>query len=127
MNSAGRGEPVCRPGLVGLQNRTERSVSCGVGADQVGHVPTSPVDPGSLWHRNQSFADGPAGPDITRRPVGTDGMHEVHDADRPTAGGPVGQLFNIDPLYQYNVANGSETRYPGSNVHRLMLVKILCG
>ena len=25
-------------------------------------------------------------------------MHEVHDADRPTAGGPVGQLFNSDPL-----------------------------
>ena len=48
MNSAGRGEPVCRPGLVGLQNRTEQSVSSGVGADQVGHVPTSPVDPESL-------------------------------------------------------------------------------
>ena len=98
MNSAGRGKPVCRPGLVALQNRTERSVSSGVGVDEVGHVPTSPVDPVSLWHRNQSFADGPAGLDRTCRPVGTDGMHEVHDADRPTAGGPVGQLFNSDPL-----------------------------
>ena len=98
MNSTGRGELVCRPGIVGLQNRTERSVSSEVGADQVGHVPTSPVDPEVLWHRNQSFADGPVGQDGTRRPVGTEWMHAENDADWPTAGGPVAQLFNSDPL-----------------------------
>ena len=98
MNSAGRGEPVCRPGLVGPQNRTERSVSPGVDADQVGHVPASPVDPEVLRHRNQSFADGPVGHDKTRHPVGTERMHAVNDSDWPTAGGPVGQLFNSDPL-----------------------------
>ena len=83
---------------MGLQNRTERSVSSEDGADQVGHVPTSPVDPEVLWHRNQSFADGPVGQDGTRRPVGTEWMHAENDADRPTAGGPVAQLFNSDPL-----------------------------
>ena len=98
MNSAGRGELVCRPGIEGLQNRTERTVSSEVGADKVGHVPTSPVDPEVLWHRNQSIADGPVGQDGTRRPVGTECMHAEHDADRPTAGGPVAQLFNSDPL-----------------------------
>ena len=84
---------------MGAQNRTERSVSPGVDADQVGHVPASPVDPEVLRHRNQSFADGPVGHDKTRRPVGTERMHAVNDSDRPTAGGPVGQLFNSDPLY----------------------------
>ena len=83
---------------MGLQNRSERSVSSGVGADQVGHVPTSPVDSEALWHRDQSFADGPVGHDKTRRPVGTERMHAENDSDRPTAGGPVGQLFNSDPL-----------------------------
>ena len=92
MNSARRGELVCRPGIVGFQNRTERSVSPEVRADQVGHVPTSPVDPEVLWQRNQSFADGPVGQD------GTEWMHAENDADRPTAGGPVAQLFNSDPL-----------------------------
>ena len=58
MNSAGRGEPVCPPGLVGPQNRTEQSVSPGVDADQVGHVPASPVDPEVLRHRNQSLLTG---------------------------------------------------------------------
>ena len=43
-------------------------------------------------YRNQLVTDGPAGPDRIRRPVGTDGMHAVHDVDRPTAGGPVGRL-----------------------------------
>ena len=98
MNSVGRGEPVCRPGLVGPQNRTERSVSPGIDADQVGHVPASPVDPEVLRHRNQSFTDRPVGHDETRRPVGTEWMHAVNDLDRPMAGGPVGQLFDSDPL-----------------------------
>ena len=56
------------------------------------------VHPGVKMYRNQPVTDGPAGPDRTRHPVGTDGMHAVHDADRPTAGGPVGRLFNLDPL-----------------------------
>ena len=88
LNWPGRGEPVCRPGLVGPQNRTGQSVSPGVDADQGGHVPASPVDPEVMMHRNQSFTDGPVGHDKTRRPVGTEGMHAVNDSDWLTAGGP---------------------------------------
>ena len=55
----------------------------------MGHVPASPVDPEVLRL---------VGHDKTRRLVGTERMHAVNDSDRPTAGGPVGQLFNSDPL-----------------------------
>ena len=48
--------------------------------------------------RDQPVADGPAGPDRRRHPVGTDGRHAVHDADRPTAGGPVGRFSGPGPL-----------------------------
>ena len=98
MISAGCGEPVERPGLVGPQNRTEQSVFLGLDADQVGHVPASPVDPDVMMYRNQSVTDSPVGQDKTRRPVGTEGILAVNDSDRPTAGGPVGQLFKLDLL-----------------------------
>ena len=58
------------------------------------------------------MTDGPAGPDRTRRPVGTDGMHEVHDADRPTAGGPVGRLYNLDPLGPSRMPSLDELNQP---------------
>ena len=48
--------------------------------------------------RNQPVTDGPAAPDRTRRPVGTEWIHAERDADRPTADGPVAKLFNSDPL-----------------------------
>ena len=53
------------------------------------HVPASTVDPDVVMYGNQPVTDGPAGPDRTRRPVGTEWMHAKHDADRPTAGGPI--------------------------------------
>ena len=31
-------------------------------------------------------------------PLGTEGIHAVNDSDRPTAGGPVGRLFSLDPM-----------------------------
>ena len=40
------------------------------------------LHPGVKMFRNQPVADGPVGPDRTRHPVGTDGRHAVHDADR---------------------------------------------
>ena len=42
--------------------------------------------------RAQPVADGLAGPDRSRRPVGTEEIHAVHDDVRPTSGGPVGRL-----------------------------------
>ena len=58
-------------------------------ADQGEHIPTNRVHPGVKMFRTQPVADGPVGPDRTRRPVGTDEMYAVHDEVRPTAGGPV--------------------------------------
>ena len=98
MMLAGRGERVDRPDLVGPHSRTEQSVFLRLDVDQVEHVPANIVHPGVKMFRNQPVADGPAGPDRTRRLVGTDGMHAVHDADRPTAGGPVGRFSNFGPL-----------------------------
>ena len=66
--------------------------------DQLEHVPANIVLPGVKMFHNQPVAVGPAGLDRTRRPVGTDGMHAVHDVDRPTAGGPVGRFSNLGPL-----------------------------
>ena len=48
--------------------------------------------------QTQPVADGPAGPDRTRRPVGTDGIQRLHDGDRPIAAGPVGPVLHSDPL-----------------------------
>ena len=76
------------------------------------HVSANIVHPGVKMYRNQPVTDGPASPDRTRRPVGTDGMHEVHDADRPTAGGPVGRLFNLDPLGPSRMPSLDELNQP---------------
>ena len=65
VNSAGRGEPVDMPGLVGPQNRTEQPVFLSLDADQVGHVPASPVDPDVKMYRTQSVADVPVGQNKT--------------------------------------------------------------
>ena len=109
---AGRGEMVDRSDLVGPHNSTEQSVFLGLDVDQVEHVSANIVHPGVKMYRNQPVTDGPAGPDRTRRPVGTDGMHAVHDADRPTAGGPVGRLFNLDPLGPSRMPSLDELNQP---------------
>ena len=62
------------------------------------HISAKIVHPGVKMSRSQPVTDGPAGPDRTRRPVGTEWRHAEHAADRPTAGGPVAKLFNSDPL-----------------------------
>ena len=107
---AGRGEMVDRSDLVGPHNSTKQSVFLGL--DQVEHVSANIVHPGVKMYRNQPVTDGPAGPDRTRRPMGTDGMHAVHDADRPTAGGPVGRLFNLDPLGPSRMPSLDELNQP---------------
>ena len=82
---AERGGTVDRLDPVGPHNSTEQSAFLGLDVDQVEHVPANIVHPGVKMYRNQSVTDGPAGPDRTRRPVGTDGMHAVLDAGRPMA------------------------------------------
>ena len=109
---AGRGEMVDGPDLVGPHSSTEQSVVLRLDVDQVEHVPANIVHPGVKMFRNQPVTDGPAGPDRTRRPVGTDGMHAVHDADRPTAGGPVGRLFNLGPLDPSRMPSLDESNQP---------------
>ena len=110
MDSAGRGEPVCRLGLGGPQNRTEQSVFLGLDADQVRHVPASPVDPEVMMYRNQSLTDGPVGQDKTRRPVGTEGMHAVNN--RPTGPPAVGRLFKLDPSDPSGMSSPDELNQP---------------
>ena len=74
---------------MGPHSRPEQSVYLRLDADQGEHIPTHRVHPGVKMFRAQPVSDGPAGPDRTRRPVGTDEMYAVHDDVRPTAGGPV--------------------------------------
>ena len=89
---AGRMEMVNQPDPVGPHSGTEQSVFLRLDADQGEHIPTHRVHPGVKMFRTQPVADGPAGPDRTRRPVGTDEMYAVHDevrADGWWPGGPV--------------------------------------
>ena len=95
---AERRETVDRPVLVGPHNGTEQSVFLGFYVDRLEHAPASTVVPDVVMYRNQSFADRPAEQDETRRPVGTEWKHAENDANGPTAGGPVAQLCNADPL-----------------------------
>ena len=95
---AGRGEMVDRPDRVGPHSNKEQSVFPRSDVDQVEPISAKLVHPGVKMFRSQPVTDGPAGPDRTRRPVGTEWRHAEHAADRPTAGGPVAKLFNSDPL-----------------------------
>ena len=64
---AGRMEMVNRPDPVGPHSETEQSVYLRLDADQGEHIPTNRVHPGVKMFRTQPVADGPAGPDRTRR------------------------------------------------------------
>ena len=112
MMLAGRREMVDRPDPVGPHSRTEQSVFLRFDVDQVEHVPANIVHPGVKMFRTQPVADGPAGPDRTRRPVGTDVMYAVDDEDRPTAGGPVGRFPNSDPLKPSKMSSPDESYQP---------------
>ena len=61
---AGRGEMVNRPDRVGPHSNTEQSAFLRNSAKI--------VHPGVKMSRSQPVTDGPAGPDRTRRPVGTE-------------------------------------------------------
>ena len=102
--SAGRREPVDQLGLVGPQDKTEQSVLPGSDADEVGIVPTGPVGPDVTVDQIQPVAEG-VGQNITRRPVGPDGMFSTNDSDQPTADGPVGQFITRSPV-------GSDGMFP---------------
>ena len=88
MMLAGRGEMVDRPDLVGPDSGTEQPVFLRLDVDQVEHISANIVHPGVKIFRNRPVTDGPAGPDGTRRPVGTEWIYAERDADRPTADGP---------------------------------------
>ena len=87
-----------RPDPVGQHGETEQSVFLRPDADQEGPISTNSVHPGVTMFHTQPVADGPAGPDRARRPVGHDGMYTVHDEDRQMAGGPVGRFPYSDLL-----------------------------
>ena len=108
----GRLEMVARPDPVGPHSRPEQSVSLRFDADQGEHYPTHGVHPGVKMFRAQPVADGPAGPDRTRRPVGTDEMYATHDDVRPTAGGPVGRFPVPGPLKYSKISSPDDSYQP---------------
>ena len=109
---AGRMEMVNRPDPVGPHSGTEQSVFLRLDADQEEHIPTNRVHPGVKMFRTQPVADGPAGPDRTRCPVGTDEMYAVHDEVRPTAGGPVGRFPDPGPLIFSKMSSPDDSYQP---------------
>ena len=98
-----------RPDPVGPHHSTEQSVLLRLDADQVS---ANIVHPGAEMFRIQPVADGPAGSDKGRCPVGTDGRHAVHDVDRPMAGGPVGRFPYSHPLKASKTASLDERYQP---------------
>ena len=98
---------VDQPDPVGPHGGTEQSVFLRLDTDQVEHIPTNKVHPGVKMFHIQPVADGPAGPDRTRRPVGNDVLHAVQDEVRPSAGGPVGRF--PDPDYERSTQTRSES------------------
>ena len=109
----GRLEMVARPDPVGPHSRPEQSVSLRFDADQGEHYPTHGVHPGVKMFRTQPVADGPAGPDRIRHPVGTVyEMYAVHDDVRPTAGGPVGRFPVPGPLKYSKISSPDDSYQP---------------
>ena len=98
--STGQLKVVTRSDPVGPHSRQDQSVSLRLNTDQGEHIPTHRVHPCVKMFRAQPVADGPAGPDRSRRPVGTEEIHAVHDDVRPTSGGPVGRLPDPGTLYR---------------------------
>ena len=98
VSSDGRGVMVDRSDLVDQYNSPDQSAFPGLDVGRAKNVPFIRRHPGAMMYQIQPVADGPAGPDRTRRPVGTDGIQLLHDVDRPMAGGPVGPVLHSDPL-----------------------------
>ena len=109
---AGRMEMVDQPDPVGPYEETEQSVFLGLDAGQVVHLPPNKVHPGVEMSHTEPVADGPAGRDRTRRPVGNDAMYAVHDVVQPTAGGPVGRFPDPGPLKYSKMPSPDDSYQP---------------
>ena len=108
----GQLEIVTRSDPVGPHSRQDQSVSLRLNTDQGEHIPTHRVHPGVKMFRAQPVADGPAGPDRSRRPVGTEEIHAVHVDVRPMAGGPVGRLPDPGPLRYRKISSPDDSYQP---------------
>ena len=102
---AGHMKMMVQPGPVGPYEGTEQSVSPGLDAGQVGHLPSNQVQPGIEMSHIQPVADGPAGLVRTRHPVGNEMLPALQDGVRPSAGGPVGRF--PDPSFRICSKNSS--------------------
>ena len=86
---AGHIDMMDQPDPVGPYEETEQSVSPGLHAGQVEHLPPNQVQPDVEMFHIQPVADGPAGLVRTRHPVGKVMHQTLQDGVRPSAGGPV--------------------------------------
>ena len=102
---AGHMEMMVQPDPVVPYEETEPSVSPGLNAGQVEHLPSSQVLPGVEMSHIQPVAVGPAGLVRTRHPVGTVMPPEIQDGVRLLAGGPVGRF--PDPRFYICSKNSS--------------------
>ena len=91
--------PTIESDPVGPHSIPELSVSLRFDADHGEHYPDHRVHPGVKMFRAQPVADGPAGPDRKRRPVGPDEVYATHDDVRPTAGSLFRVLWNIEKYH----------------------------
>ena len=105
----GRRKMLDRPDPVGPHRSMEQSVFLRLDVDQVS---ANIVHPGVEMFRIQPVADGLAGSDRGRCPVGTDGRHAVHDEVRPTAGGPVGRFPDPGPLKYSKMSSPDDSYQP---------------
>ena len=102
---AGHMEMMVQPDPVVPYEETEPSVSPGLDAGQVEHLPSSQVLPGVEMSHIQPVADGPAGLVRTRHPVGTVMPPAIQDGVRLLAGGPVGRF--PDPRFHISSKDSS--------------------
>ena len=91
-------ESADRPILVMPHNETEQLVFLEVEVERVTYAPAHTMVPDDVMFRDQSSSDRPAEQNETHRPVDTERTHAENDANGSMAGGPVGQLYNSDPL-----------------------------
>ena len=104
--------PTIESDPVGPHSIQEQSVSLRFDADHGEHYPDHRVHPGVRMFRAQPVADGPAGPDRKRRPVGPDEVYATQDDVRPTAGGPVGRHPVSCPLEYRKISSSDDSYQP---------------
>ena len=101
-----------RPILVMPHNETEQLVFLGVEVERVTYAPVHTMVPDVVMFRDQSSSDRPAEQDETHRPVGTERKHAENNVNGSMAGGPVGQLYNSDPLCPGGVPSMDDPLHP---------------